>query len=610
MTHLFSFSAVHVRTIKHVCAAGLARVARTAAVVPAILRSDRVRQAFAAGLLVAAALATTPASAQNLAWMKGSNSPDQAGTYGTQGAAAAENTPGAREGSVSWADASGNLWLFGGYGYNAAGVQGRLNDLWKYDVASGNWTWMKGSNAVEQVGTYGTQGTADAVNSPGARQGSVSWTDTAGALWLFGGFGSGAASLGNLNDLWKYDVASGNWTWMKGSNAVEQVGTYGTQGTAAAANTPGARNASVSWTDASGILWLCGGYGKGVFGVDGALNDLWKYDVASGNWTWIKGSMFLDEAGIYGTQGTADPANTPGARYGSVSWTDASGNLWLFGGYGYGTTASQGRLNDLWKYDVASGNWTWMKGSTVIDQVGTYGTQGTAAPANTPGTRQYPVSWTDASGNFWLFGGSGYGATASFGYPNDLWKYDVASGNWTWMKGSNVINQAGTYGTQGTAAVTNIPGGREASTGRRGPANTLYLFGGYGNGAAAFQGGLNDLWAIYLNPSVSGAPVISSIAFNSPSTLDVTYNEAMPGSALLASNYTLSGPEMGTLAAQPDSVTWISGNTYRLTWNTGSNTGDHVTITVPSTMTDVTGEAFGANGSYTLPVSLSRFSID
>lgn len=52
--------------------------------------------------------------------------------------AAAGNLPGGRHDPVSWkdangwADAGGNLWLFGGKGYDSAGTLGDLNDLWKY----------------------------------------------------------------------------------------------------------------------------------------------------------------------------------------------------------------------------------------------------------------------------------------------------------------------------------------------------------------------------------------------------------------------------------------------------------------------------------------------
>ena len=66
-------------------------------------------------------------------------------------------------------------------------------------------------------------------------------------------------------------------------------------------------------------------------------------------WTWVSGNYSINNKGTYGTKGVADAANVPGARYFSVSWTDANGNLWLFGGYGY-DNLSLGRLNDLWMF--------------------------------------------------------------------------------------------------------------------------------------------------------------------------------------------------------------------------------------------------------------------
>ena len=150
-------------------------------------------------------------------------------------------------GSISWTDAAGNFWLFGGEGYDSAGTAGYLNDLWKY--SAGQWTWMGGSNVANQSGTYGTQGTAAVGNIPGARYWSNSWTDAAGNLWLFGGTGyprwgtRGTLDTGSLNDLWKY--SGGEWTWMGGSNGYSQDGTYGTQGTAAPGNIPGARVESI-----------------------------------------------------------------------------------------------------------------------------------------------------------------------------------------------------------------------------------------------------------------------------------------------------------------------------------------------------------------------------
>jgi hypothetical protein len=37
-----------------------------------------------------------------------------------------------------------------------------------------------------------------------------------------------------------------------------------------------------------------------------------------------------------------------------VSWTDSTGDRWLFGGSGYGASGESGRLNDLWKLDILS----------------------------------------------------------------------------------------------------------------------------------------------------------------------------------------------------------------------------------------------------------------
>ena len=354
--------------------------------------------------------------------------------------------PGARDQAVSWADASGNLWMFGGYNFNG---DRRFNDLWKYEISTGNWTWMKGSNTVNQTGVYGTQGTEAATNTPGARQKPVSWTDAAGNFWLFGGSAPGG---GYHADLWRYNTGSNNWTFMKGYTSLNHSGSYGTQGTTSSLSRPSGRQYSTSWTDASGNLWLFGGLNN-----TGRLNDLWKYDVSTNNWTWMKGTKDFNLNAVYGTMGTAAAANTPGSRDRAVGWTDASGNLWLFGG-----RSANGYLNDLWKYNISTGNWTWMKGSNSVNQTGVYGTQGTAASGNTPGARESAVSWTDAPANSGYLAGMAM-PVAPLGYLNDLWTYDISTGNWTWLKGSNSLNQTGVYGTQGVSASTNTPGARNQS---------------------------------------------------------------------------------------------------------------------------------------------------
>ena len=70
-------------------------------------------------------------------------------------------------------------------------LKGYLNDLWKY--SNNQWTWVSGNNSVNAAGVYGTQGVASASNYPGARYGAVSWIDSSGSLWLFGGYGYDAS---------------------------------------------------------------------------------------------------------------------------------------------------------------------------------------------------------------------------------------------------------------------------------------------------------------------------------------------------------------------------------------------------------------------------------
>src|SRR5208337_4539508 len=214
---------------------------------------------------------------------------------------------------------------------------------------------------------------------------------------------------------------------------------YGTLGVADSNNIPGARNSAARWKDSSGGVWLFGGLGYDKSSTAaGTLSDLWKY--SGGQWTWMGGSSVEGQKGVYGTQGTAASNNIPGARMYAYNWIDSSGNLWLFGGNGYDSNGTTGLLNDLWKY--SGGQWTWMGGSNVVNSLGIYGTQGTAAASNVPGARQMGLAWTDASGNGWLFGGNGDYTPSLAGQFNDLWKY--SGGQWTWVGGSNSINQNAT----------------------------------------------------------------------------------------------------------------------------------------------------------------------
>ncbi len=442
-------------------------------------------------------------------WVDGSNTKNQAGTYGTEDVPGINNIPGARQLQITWTDASGNLWLFGGYGSDSAGTVGALNDLWKFNPASEQWTWVDGANTVNQAGVYGTEDVPAASNIPGARYSSVSWVDASGNLWLFGGDGlDSAGTLDKLNDLWKFNPNTGQWTWVDGSNLVNQTGVYGTEDAPDVNNVPGARTSSTSWVDAAGNLWLFGG----GYGIPNYLNDLWKFDPVTGQWTWVDGSNTVNQIGVYGTEDTPAANNVPGARFGSVSWLDASGNLWLFSGGGYDGFGPSGILNDLWMFTPATGQWTWVDGSNTINQSGIYGVEDTPDVNNVPGGRDYATSWLDASGKLWLFSGIGYDSAGATGYLHDLWKFDPATGQWTWADGPNTRNQSGVYGTEDISNANNGPGGRSRSATWFDGGGNLWLFGGYGFDSAGATGLLNDLWKfslpsqiLYVQPTPAGA---------------------------------------------------------------------------------------------------------
>ena len=362
-------------------------------------------------------------------------------------------------------------------------------------------TWVGGSNSTDANGVYGTRGVAAAANLPGARDGNNTWTDANGNLWMFGGFAGYAnakdPTVGNfLNDLWEYSPESGEWTWVGGSNAVCSQGVYGTEGVAAAANVPGARTATSTWTDASGSMWLFGGGGCDLTDAFVLYADLWRYSPSSSEWTWVSGSSAAYAQGIYGTEGVAAASNMPGARGGAARWADASGNLWLFGGEGVDpVTPTTTHMNDLWEYSPSSGEWTWMGGASTVDARGVYGTQGAAASTNVPGARAGALSWTDAKGNFWLFGGYGLDSTGSLGLLSDLWEYSPSSGEWMWVSGPNTENAPGVYGTQGVAAAANVPPPRDSAAAWMDVSGNMWLFGGEGYlVSTGYFHRLNDLW--------------------------------------------------------------------------------------------------------------------
>jgi len=486
----------------------------------------------------------------------------QPGVYGTKGTFAAANVPGGRSGPSAWTDSSGHFWLFGGYGYDSAGNLNDLNDLWEYNPSTKQWAWMGGSStmptctggsgACPAPGTYGTLGQAAAGNVPGGRKLAAVWTDSKGNFWLFGGSGvDSTGATGYLNDLWEFDPTTKEWIWMGGSNTITtpddydgHPGVYGVLGVAAAGNIPGSRSDASTWVDDSGHFWLYGGYGHDSLGDENQLDDLWELNPDSNEWTWMGGSYLSyagSNPGVYGTLGVASAVNHPGAREGSATWTDKSGNLWLFGGFGRDANDIGDPLDDLWEFSPSTDEWTWVSGSSTVPGVyvgiaGDYGTLGVFAAGNIPEGRGSGVAWTDSSGGFWIFGGSVDGVVSyeALGYLNDVWELEPSTKEWAWM-GRTIATcqqckQPGVYGTLGTAGEANNPGGRVQMASWLDSSGHLWIFGGQGNDSAGTPGLLNDLWEYSpvtnppttITPTVTVSPSPSSITSTQALTITVT----------------------------------------------------------------------------------------
>ncbi len=324
-------------------------------------------------------------------------------------------------------------------------------------------------------------------------------------------------AITNVSDV-LVDCQHNDWNWLSWYvSATNAANTYATVTTPLQPpnepfppniSTPGGRDFAASWTDNLGRKWLFGGNGfpyPNPLGkqLPSLLNDLWVNDPSFGGWVPANLPIFTNSTSIPAVfQVRVDPLEsedvptTPsflGSRWGSSSWTDTTtGNLYLFGGQGIGISGTL--LNDLWKCTPAAATvdaagagtsscpWTLVGGSTAGDTTGVYGTQG--APGGVPGGRWAAATTTDASGNFWLFGGQGLDSAGTIGLLNDLWEYNATGNQWTWIGPSisNVANQKGNYGTLGAGSGTTAPGGRSGKSvmGRYRPEIFGSFSGGFG----------------------------------------------------------------------------------------------------------------------------------
>jgi len=424
-------------------------------------------------LLVFLCLLLSQVEAQNgqWTWIKG-DSVATLGNYGVLGVSSPSNEPPARYHCIHWLDTSGNFWIFGGAftnGFNST------NDLWRYKPSTNEWTWMSGPQTNNNTaGVFGTQGIPSVNNFPPATQNTgISWTDSSNNLWLMHKYG----------DLWKYDIASNEWTWVKGSGLTNQAAVYGTQGVSDNANSPGANNENkVAWIDSLNNLWLY------------QNSNVWKYTMNTNEWTWVKGNGSSPAIPSYGTKGVPAASNQPFAKNGFIYWQDRNDKFYM------GFASFNGITSTLWLYDLATNLWTWISGEQGIgvNSNKKFISKCTASVDRSPGIRIESRSAYNNSacdGLFWFHGGNVY----QQGPSSDLWIYSPKENTWRWVWGDSTSAISSSYGTKGISSATNIPPPRQGHSMWVDKKQGVWVFGGLANNGIVHIS--NDLW--YYTPDTN-----------------------------------------------------------------------------------------------------------
>ncbi len=351
---------------------------------------------------------------------------NMAANYGTKGVFAATNCPGARFNSIAFTDSSGNLYMMAGGGY-------QINDLWKYDISLQQWAWVSGySNNTGVLGALGPIGLASPNYFPASRLDAMPILANDGMIYIYGGYPTFTTGSDYRSNLWRYNPNTNAWTLLYNKTTTGQV--VGQVGVESTSNHPGAMSGYTSWFY-DNSLWLFGGTSVNSTDANAVQKKVWKFNLATQMWVCVKNPS--SARGSFGQQHVSDANNTPPALIRISTTAILNNEAYFIGGYELGGTTTDmetyGTHNSLWKYNMATNNWTWLRGHITTNRPAFFGKKGIEHSDNIPEGKWNTLVWSE-NGLIKTFGGR----TNQAGNSLDIWKYNPGSNNFTWIDGKSL----------------------------------------------------------------------------------------------------------------------------------------------------------------------------
>lgn len=366
--------------------------------------------------------------------------------------------PGGRAETSSWCDVHGNLWMFGGTGYDDLPSEDPrlLNDLWLFNCTDQSWKMVeqetRGANEAHLLGR-------DHKKIPKRRRQAASCGVTGLIFVIFGGMdGEGNA----LSDTWLFDIVVSKWLPIYSSHHDQNV---------SVPIRPTARYDMASWC-LDDQLVICGGHGQ-----DSILDDMWSFSFRSLAWSRVK--QFSLAKVVSSDQETLFPSPVVG----SSTWTGFNKILLLFS-YDCGNNSST-----VWEFSLETGNW---KMISLTSRPGCHN-EGWDGEGHL-NARQHSAAWATPANDIFIFGGQNlHGCSlevADLEQTSDLLVF-----NWTSMCWSKITQhlKEGSEELSQLFSRKSLPSAREKMTFWQ-HQQTLYVFGGVGYDGRGSVGFLNDLW--------------------------------------------------------------------------------------------------------------------